>query len=315
MPVYNGAEYVEEAIRSLLAQTEGDFILHISDNCSEDATSEICIRLANEDARIRYERQERNMGATANFLHVLEAAGTPYFMWAAHDDVWDPDFLRETLNCLQDTPAAVGCAVGVRRRYLQRRDGRVFEQTRAFPPPFGLTNHHPEIRARAAFQPGAWHAIYGLYRRDALRIGDPVVHDVPFGDVLFVFRMTLRGLFAVNNNTLQVLRDVERGRKASGSEGHLYSDNPSSATRLMWQYAGEPGLLSRRELASVRVFVAWRWLTYTRDSAARANLEEGSRAYREARYIRLAIIMLKQLFLRPSDLLHQARRHVGRSAP
>ena len=38
MPIRNGAEYVEEAIRSLLAQTEGDFILHISDNCWDDST-------------------------------------------------------------------------------------------------------------------------------------------------------------------------------------------------------------------------------------------------------------------------------------
>jgi glycosyltransferase involved in cell wall biosynthesis len=303
MPVYNGARYLEEAIASLQAQTEDDFILHISDNCSDDATPEICTRLAAEDPRIRYERQERNLGAVGNFQYLLRAAGTPFFMWAAHDDLWDPDFVNEALGLLRRSPDAVGCAVGLQG--LIPATGLRWQVA----PPAGLSSLNPAIRARAAFQPGGWHAIYGLYRRDALEIEDPVLHDVNNGDGLFVFRMSLRGTFAVSNRTLQVFREVAPQAKAAGPEAHMYSGNFTAASRLMWRYAGEAEL-SRWQRASLRGYVLWKWFTFTRDWAARLNLERGSRAWREGRYPQVALILTKQLFLRPSDLLHQARRRL-----
>ncbi|EGJ33310.1 MULTISPECIES: glycosyltransferase [Moorena] len=42
LPVYNGEEFLREALDSILAQTFEDFELIISDNCSTDATEEIC---------------------------------------------------------------------------------------------------------------------------------------------------------------------------------------------------------------------------------------------------------------------------------
>ena len=52
LPVFNGADYLEQCVRSLLDQTEADFVILISDNCSTDATPEICARLVTEDPRI-----------------------------------------------------------------------------------------------------------------------------------------------------------------------------------------------------------------------------------------------------------------------
>ncbi|MEI6268153.1 MAG: glycosyltransferase [Methylococcaceae bacterium] len=86
MPVYNGAEYIREALDSLLAQTFTDFELIISDNASNDTTQEICQKYAEQDSRIRYIRQSTNMGAMPNFTFVLHEARAEYFMWATHDD-------------------------------------------------------------------------------------------------------------------------------------------------------------------------------------------------------------------------------------
>jgi glycosyltransferase involved in cell wall biosynthesis len=305
MPVYNGALYLEQAIASLLAQTEGDFILHISDNCSDDATPEICARLAAQDPRIRYQRQEGNLGATANFNYLLKSARTPYFMWAAYDDLWSPSFLSETLSLLQRFPDAVGCAVG--SRVLIPATQLSWQVA----PPAELSSPDPGIRARAAFRSGGWHAVYGLYRRDALRIDDPVLHDVHFGDMVFVFRMSLRGKFAVNPRMLQVFREIRQQDKTTGPEAHLYSGNFTAASRLMWRYAGEAEL-SKWQKASLGGYILWKWFTFTRAWAARLNLERGSRALREGRYPQVAIILTGQLFLRPSDLLHQAIRRLER---
>ena len=302
MPVRNGGEHLEEAIKSLLTQTEGDFILHISDNCSDDSTPEICARLAEQDPRIRYERQERNIGAVRNFDHLLRAAHTPFFMWAAHDDTWEPEFLAETLALLRRFPDAVGCAVGLQGLSLETG---VSWQVAA---PIGLSSPSPPIRARAAWA-GGWHAIYGLYRRDALEIGDPVLHDVHFADGLFVFRMALQGRFAVSHRTLQVYRDFAQEAKSTGSEAHLYSGSYTAASRLMWRFTGQAAL-SRWEVASLRGYILWKWFTFTRDWAARVNLQRGSEAWRARRYPQLVLILVRQLFLRPSDLIQQSKRRL-----
>lgn len=53
IPVYNGENYLAEALDSLLRQSFGDFELLISDNASTDRTQEICQDYAARDARVR----------------------------------------------------------------------------------------------------------------------------------------------------------------------------------------------------------------------------------------------------------------------
>lgn len=91
MPVYNGAATIVEAIESILGQTYENIELIISDNASSDQTSEICSGYAQHDARVRYIRQETNIGAYQNFKFCLEQARGSYFMWASADDYRSPD--------------------------------------------------------------------------------------------------------------------------------------------------------------------------------------------------------------------------------
>lgn len=106
MPIYNGASTLTFALDSLLAQTYKNFQIIISDNASTDETREICERYQEKDKRIRYHRQEQNIGALHNFNYVLEIAETPLFMWAAHDDQWEPDFMKELMHLLMSNPTA-----------------------------------------------------------------------------------------------------------------------------------------------------------------------------------------------------------------
>lgn len=109
MPVYNGEPFIREALDSLLAQTFTDFELIISDNCSTDATAEIIKEYVAKDSRIRYVPQSENRGAEANFEFVLNEAVGEYFMWAAADDRWEPDFIKFTALVL-DSDLRVGAA-------------------------------------------------------------------------------------------------------------------------------------------------------------------------------------------------------------
>jgi glycosyltransferase involved in cell wall biosynthesis len=101
MPVFNGEKYINEAIESLLSQTFVDFELVISDNCSTDKTAKICNEYVLKDKRIRYFRQNQNIGALKNFEFVLKYASGEYFMWAACDDKWSKNWLESIYNELQ----------------------------------------------------------------------------------------------------------------------------------------------------------------------------------------------------------------------
>src|SRR4051794_3225988 len=72
-PVYNGADYLEECIESVLAQTYVRWGYTIVDNASTDATPEIAARYAARDARIRHLRFEELVGVTANHNRAFEA--------------------------------------------------------------------------------------------------------------------------------------------------------------------------------------------------------------------------------------------------
>lgn len=100
LTVYNGQRYLPEALESVLSQTFSEFEVVISDNCSTDATAEICQRYAALDKRIRYHRNDHNIGAGPNFNRAVELCRSPLFKWMAHDDLLEPDFLAECVKVL-----------------------------------------------------------------------------------------------------------------------------------------------------------------------------------------------------------------------
>jgi glycosyltransferase involved in cell wall biosynthesis len=101
LPVYNGESTLEQAIGSILGQTMPDWELLISDNGSTDRTGEIGREAALRDPRIRYHRQDTNVGAPGNFSFLLRGASSEYFCWMGADDVWRPQFLERCLGRLE----------------------------------------------------------------------------------------------------------------------------------------------------------------------------------------------------------------------
>jgi glycosyltransferase involved in cell wall biosynthesis len=102
LPVYNGEKYLEQSIESLLGQSYEDFELIISDNASTDGTADICRRYENQDSRIRYVRQPRNIGLSPNHNFVLQQSRGEYFKWAAADDLYGRDLLKSCVDALDE---------------------------------------------------------------------------------------------------------------------------------------------------------------------------------------------------------------------
>ena len=94
MPVYNGERFIDEAIRSIRAQTLTDFVLLIADNASTDRTEAICRDHANADPRIRYVRHAQNIGAPGKpGITCSIRLPAPYFKWATANDTIAPEML------------------------------------------------------------------------------------------------------------------------------------------------------------------------------------------------------------------------------
>lgn len=106
VPIRNGAPFVDEALDLLRQQSYKNLEIIVSDNASDDGSTEIIERHAAEDRRIRVYRQDRLITATENFRFVFEQARGEYFMWAAHDDRRSLDYVERLLAALQSCPDA-----------------------------------------------------------------------------------------------------------------------------------------------------------------------------------------------------------------
>lgn len=108
-PVFNGEQYLAEALDSLLNQSYTDFELILCDNASTDSTPAICQRYAVQDKRVRYVRHPTNIGAMQNWYRSFALSSGEYFTGAAHDDRYHPEFLQKCVAVLDADPTVAVC--------------------------------------------------------------------------------------------------------------------------------------------------------------------------------------------------------------
>jgi glycosyltransferase involved in cell wall biosynthesis len=184
VPVHNGMPLLAGALDSLLAQDEQDIEIVVSDNASTDGTEAYCRSLAGRDPRVRYHRNETNVGAAANFARALSLSTAPFFAWAAHDDRYAPAFVRTCLARLEARPMA-GASIPAHRRVDE--EGRLLS-VRTEPPDLGSPDLRTRLRAHLWRR--GWLTIYGLWRRSVLeRVGPPPA--VWGSDVVLVWKALL----------------------------------------------------------------------------------------------------------------------------
>lgn len=107
LPVYNGQRYLAKTLDSLLNQTFDDFEIIISDNASTDDTNAICRDYAARDSRIRYYRNETNIGAMRNHNLTFQRSSGIYFRWNGNDDICQPQYLERCVTVLDNDPSVV----------------------------------------------------------------------------------------------------------------------------------------------------------------------------------------------------------------
>lgn len=101
IPVYNGANFILEAIDSVLQQTHKNVDIIVIDDCSTDNTLAI---LANSKTVFTLLKLPHNQGASAARNMGLEHATGDYIAFLDADDLWSPYFLETTLVNMQSSP-------------------------------------------------------------------------------------------------------------------------------------------------------------------------------------------------------------------
>jgi len=103
MPIYKPCEeHLRAAIESILNQTYSDFELLLLDDCPED-TREAVVR-SYSDPRIRYEKNDRNLGITPSRNKLIDMARGEYLAVCDHDDVSLPERFAHEVAYLEEHP-------------------------------------------------------------------------------------------------------------------------------------------------------------------------------------------------------------------
>ena len=259
LPVYNGENYLDQALDALLSQTFTDFELIVSDNASTDATAEICQRYASADSRIRYFRQPRNIGGSPNQDFVFQQSRGELFKLAAHDDLYGKELLERCVDVLDRHPEVVLCHADM--AYVDGAGDLIerYDYTMATDSPSA-----PE-RFESLLYTSGGDDEYGVVRSDVLRRVRPLDSYHNPGRP-YVAEIALHGPFRQVPELLYFRRDhPDRGDRSPTIQVLCEKLDPrragQSSTRLYTEYVlGYVGAIRRAPLSSRDRLLCYRHL-------------------------------------------------------
>jgi glycosyltransferase involved in cell wall biosynthesis len=128
IPTYNRPEYLRRAVDSCLAQTYPHFEIVITDNSTNTATTDMAAKWT--DPRIRYCKNEGNIGANASCNRVVSLATGKYLKFLMDDDLLKPRCLELMVRAMEEYPTA-GVAMAP-MELIDENDRRIFPRFYVF---------------------------------------------------------------------------------------------------------------------------------------------------------------------------------------
>lgn len=126
IPVYNGQDYIEEAINSVLAQTYPNLEIIVVDDGSTDNTPHLLKKYTAQEKIILLSHQNRqNMGVSHSRKLAVTSAKGEYIAFLDADDIFLPQKITVQLEALKQDPEIVLCHSNIQ--------------------PFSPTGHYPDV--------------------------------------------------------------------------------------------------------------------------------------------------------------------------
>lgn len=111
VPIYNGQDYIDRCVRSILSQTYSDWELLLLDAASSDKSPELCNEWQKKDGRIRAILSDKNRGVSEGRNRGLREAKGAYLMFVDVDDWLLPDCLQRLCDDIQKPGVQIaGCS-------------------------------------------------------------------------------------------------------------------------------------------------------------------------------------------------------------
>lgn len=104
IPTYNRPDFLRVAIQSALQQSYRNIEIIVSDNCSPENPKPLIDSFC--DPRIRFWRNETNLGMFGNAMKAVGLARGKYLSFLHDDDEWDERFLESLVPALEQYPEA-----------------------------------------------------------------------------------------------------------------------------------------------------------------------------------------------------------------
>jgi glycosyltransferase involved in cell wall biosynthesis len=147
-PTYNRPEYLKAALASAVEQTYRNIEIIVSDNCSSENPQAIVESF--NDERIRFSRNETNLGMFPNTIKAFKMARGKYVAALLDDDMWKPDFLEKLVPPLE---ANSDLALAFCDHYIMDADGKIDN---------AKTEEYSTFYKRAKLKEGTYQPFYRL---------------------------------------------------------------------------------------------------------------------------------------------------------
>ena len=167
MPSYNTARFIEESIKSVLAQTYTNWELIIVDDASTDDTDEVVKKFTEpaevNASKIHYLKNAQNSGAAVSRNRALREAHGKWIAFLDSDDLWTPEKLEKQLKFMVEN----GYAFSYTRYGIMDEDGK----------PTGMLVGGPKRITKTGMFNYCWPGcLTVMYNRDV--VGDIQISDI-----------------------------------------------------------------------------------------------------------------------------------------
>ena len=109
IPTYNGSDYLEECLDSILTQTCGDYEIVIVDDHSTDDSFAIANHFASKERRILAYRNKRNLGLVNNWNRCIELARGEWIKFVFQDDLLKFNCLEKMMESVNSSIKMIVC--------------------------------------------------------------------------------------------------------------------------------------------------------------------------------------------------------------